>query len=448
MGLLSAGAKGGKKAVKGLLDQPIKPTQERMRDAGLMSFDDDAFHGSTYNIEDFSLAQTLNPEGHFGASHYFTSSADDASRHYAGMGPDLTSRIEQRMDELDSMLDGYEIDDLLESYPEMSKKEAEKIASGNSEVFDNFKRRVATKELAGDNLGSMYPVKLKTGKTYDLGTNDDTFMRYERDLPDRDDLADEIRDEIDRADYEDDDAFEDAIEELVDERYHDAMSYEDPQGELVDFISSLQRQADDYGFESDELIENIVMTAQDFDGITATKLDDIMRSTQWYADDDMGRLINNEVYRQAVEDAGFDSIKHKGDIFRGMEVDPDTIHTIVFDPKNIRSKYAQFDPTKQASSSILASRFLPTTGSGLLAMYALSPDDARAAQIAATDTRDVGSIQAARNPRLQRAAGLLGSIDTPIGSLFESTPNVLNRWAYGEEADAMDKLGMALELMP
>ena len=89
----------------------------------------------------------------------------------------------------------------------------------------------------------------------------------------------------------------------------------------------------------------------------------------------------------------------------------------------------------------------PVAGSGLLAL-GLTPDEARAAQIAATDTRDIGSIQAARNPRLQRAAGLLGSIDTPIGSLFESTPNVLNRWAYGEEADAMDKLGMALELMP
>ena len=327
-----------------------------------MGFVDDVFHGSTHNIDDFSKAGTLNPEGHFGAGHYFTSSADDASRHYAGLGPDLTNRIEQRMDAIDSELDGYEFDDLLNAFPQMTNKEAKSISSGNSEVFDNFKRRVATKELAGDNSGAVYPIKLRSNKTYDLGTKEDTFMKYERDLPDRDDLADEIRDELDINDYDDKSDFDDAVEDLVDERYYDAMSYEEPQGELADFMLSLSNQADEYGFDASDLMSNINEAAMDSDGLTALELDDIMRTTEWYADNDQGKLINSEVYRKAIEDSGFDTIKHKGNIFNGMDVEDDTVHTIVFNPSNIRSKYAQFNPDKSNSSNILASNPLATAG--------------------------------------------------------------------------------------
>lgn len=167
---------------------------------------------------------------------------------------------------------------------------------------------------------------------------------------------------------------------------------------------------------------------------------------QSFNDEGVSELINKTL--DQAKDDGFKGVKFLNlDDAVGHHNKPAT-HVAVFDESNIRSKFAKLDPSKAGEAGMMKSGFLPTTGSGLLAMYALSPDDARAAQIAATDTRDVGSIQAARNPRLQRAAGLLGSIDTPIGSLFESTPNVLNRWAYGEEADTMDKLGMALELMP
>ena len=325
----------------------------RKASAGLMGFVDNVFHGSTHNINDFSDAGTLNPEGHFGAAHYFTSSSDDASKHYAGLGPDLTSRIEQRMDAIDSDLDGYELDDLLNAFPQMTNKEAKSISSGNSEVFDDFKRRVATKELAGDNSGAVYPIKLRSNKTYDLGTKEDTFMKYERDLPDRDDLASEIRDELDINDYDNKSDFDDAVEDLVDERYYDAMNYEEPQGELADFMLSLSNQADEYGFDAADLMSNINEAAMDSDGLTALELDDIMRTTEWYADNDQGKLINNEVYRKAIEDSGFDTIKHRGNIFKGMEVDDDTVHTIVFNPSNIRSKYARFDPAKTGSSNLI-----------------------------------------------------------------------------------------------
>lgn len=375
-----------------------------------MGFVDDVFHGSTHNIDDFSKARTLNPEGHFGAGHYFTSNADDASEHYAGLGPDLTSRIEQRMDAIDSELDGYELDDLLNAFPQMTNKEAKSISSGNSEVFDDFKRRVATKELAGDNSGAVYPIKLRSNKTYDLGTKEDTFMKYERDLPDRDDLADEIRDELDINDYDDKSDFDDAVEDLVDERYYDAMNYEEPQGELADFMLSLSNQADEYGFDASDLMSNINEAAMDSDGLTALELDDIMRTTEWYADNDQGKLINNEVYRKAIEDSGFDTIKHKGNIFNGMDVEDDTVHTIVFDPSNIRSKYAKFDPAKSSSSNILASNPAATAGAGILGLAAM----------AGSDDADAGVLGKAKGllmdtpSRMARAKEQGFDVDTPV----------------------------------
>ena len=422
----------------GLLSAPL--AAGRKASAGLMGFVDDVFHGSTHNIDDFSKAGTLNPEGHFGAGHYFTSSADDASRHYAGLGPDLTNRIEQRMDAIDSELDGYEFDDLLNAFPQMTNKEAKSISSGNSEVFDDFKRRVATKELAGDNSGAVYPIKLRSNKTYDLRTKEDTFMKYERDLPDRDDLADEIRDELDINDYDDKSDFDDAVEDLVDERYYDAMNYEEPQGELADFMLSLSNQADEYGFDASDLMSNINEAAMDSDGLTALELDDIMRTTEWYADNDQGKLINNEVYRKAIEDSGFDTIKHKGNIFNGMDVEDDTVHTIVFDPSNIRSKYAKFDPAKSNSSNILASNPAATAGAGILGLGAAAQSndtyaDFSPSNLARLRSDDVGSIkelpqdysqqlanaianqfggnQASRNRRVQSLGGILDF--TPVG---------------------------------
>jgi len=287
-------------------------------------------------------------------------------------------------------------------------------------------------------------------------------------------LADEIRDEIDLEDYADEDEFESAVEELVDERYYDAMSYEEPQGELADFIYSIRRQSGDYDFDADELIGRIEEEALDGDGITASELDDIMRTSEWWADDDQGRLINNEVYRQAVEDAGFDSIKHKGDIFQGMETEAGTIHTIVFDPKNIRSKHAQFDPAKSESSDILASRIAPTAATGLLGLSALSqsdgayaapdmsafniaklaPDDVRAAEIAATDIRDVGSIQAPRSQGAATAANLANRYNRavqnagPIGLLAPEAPeSLIRKSAYGDKRGLMDYIGAALGML-
>jgi hypothetical protein len=59
-----------------------------------------AYHGTTHSFEAFNASLKGNVEGRFGAVNYFTTSESDAGDNYAGEGPDLTSRIERRAEQL------------------------------------------------------------------------------------------------------------------------------------------------------------------------------------------------------------------------------------------------------------------------------------------------------------------------------------------------------------
>ena len=65
------------------------------------------YHGTTHNIKKFADAgdPRLNPEADRGAAAYFSDSPEDVSENYAGIGPDLTSRIEERADQIDNEKD-------------------------------------------------------------------------------------------------------------------------------------------------------------------------------------------------------------------------------------------------------------------------------------------------------------------------------------------------------
>ena len=283
------------------------------------------YHGSTHDIRGMK-PNLLNPESHFGKGYYFTTSPADASKNYAGMGPDLTNRIQIRAEQIANDLD-VDYDD-----PRALKQ--------------------ATEELKGQSDGVIYPVITRSQKTFDISSDGDTFLDYK--LPDLDpeDYLDEADGDIDLA---------------RDLAFEDSFNYE-PEGDLVDFLNSLQRdpRIDETGRQN--LIEAILDEAQYDEGVSGRRLDEIIRETEFYAEDEItGQLVNNEVYREALERAGFDSVVHDGDIFKGMEVEPGTKHKIIFAPENIRSVNAEFDPEKTQSSNLLASPAPAAIGAGLLA---------------------------------------------------------------------------------
>jgi hypothetical protein len=59
----------------------------------------EAFHGTTHQFKKFDIDKA-NRESHLGAGVYLTSVVSDAEQNYAGMGPDLTNRVEHLADQM------------------------------------------------------------------------------------------------------------------------------------------------------------------------------------------------------------------------------------------------------------------------------------------------------------------------------------------------------------
>ena len=276
------------------------------------------FHGSTHNIEKFDNVDLSNYESHFGAKTYLTSSPDDASRHYASTeGPDLTNRITQR---------------------------AEQIAGENDWDYDDARAlKQATEEIAGENLGVVYPVYTKTENPFDISSDGNTFLNYEQPMRDPSEYLDEAEatTSFSRADFDTDDEWREHLLEGAEDLARDDSYNFEPEGQLADFLNALANdpRADDSKYA---VIDAIREEAYD-GGISGSRLDEIMRNTEWWSEGDTGEIMNNEVYRNALEQAGFDSIIHDADIFSGMDIEPGTKHQIVFRPENIYGKFSGGD---------------------------------------------------------------------------------------------------------
>jgi hypothetical protein len=84
-------------------------------------------------------------------------------------------------------------------------------------------------------------------------------------------------------------------------------------------------------------------------------------------------IENNDMegMSKALQEAGFD-----GFIMNDLAPIPSIgDHAVVFDPKNIRSVNAKFDPAKKDSANLLDSRLLPIPAAGLLGAYMLNKKD-------------------------------------------------------------------------
>jgi hypothetical protein len=296
-------AKGVKSALRGLEIGP----EIRMKRAEEQGYEP-IYHGSTYDIERIDL-NGMNPESHFGRGFYSTTSPRDASDHYAGEGPDLTNRLQRRAEQLEG--EGVSPDKAMNT---------------------------AREELKGGNEGVVYPLMGRTTKAFDISNDGDTFLRYEQPELNPEDYLDEADGDMDVA-YE-----------LAQEAAYDF----EPEGELVDFLKSLRSNSSLSQDDFATLQSSILEEAYD-GGISANRLDEIFRQAEIYPEDDAGNLISNDVFRQAIQDSGYDTIIHEADIFRGMDVDKGTKHKIFLDPTRVRSINAEFDPAKMDSADLLSS---------------------------------------------------------------------------------------------
>ena len=315
----------------------------RQMQKGLLSTP--AYHGTTHDIQEFTLERS-NPENYLGQAHYFTSSPIDASENYGGQGPDLTSRIERELDILAGLTDN--------ELKEIVSKEV-------ADQFDSDMQRV-------DRLGQvdLHQELLREAAKAKLTTHEGAVMDVQLQL--KNPLY------IDGSDKE--------------QRFKLDVVYDDD-GDIVDEkgnITELHQAIVDAGYEfdggdGDELARMFMAHSDDYfgdklydEGLTATDVNYILQNmdkSDLYTDD--GSFAGNEFIRQVYENLGHDSVVMDASKAFNMENIPEgTKHYIVFDKhaNQIRSRRAKFDPKKSDSRNILASTLPIGLGAGAAAYTA------------------------------------------------------------------------------
>ena len=269
------------------------------------------YHGTTGDFTQFDKARA-NTESDLGGGFYFTNTLRDVNANYAGEGPDLTSKIERRAEQIVQ----------------------EKDLDMNDTTMADA-RRVAKEQLGVESQGAVLPVYLSIQNPAQLGGEKETFLTYDSNY-----------------------------DEKTDE-------YGEPTGTLVDFLDALQQVS--YNYYNNEKVHEAIASVQerfmDDGGGKASEILDILREEEGilYLTDEKGDLVSHEAVREALERAGFDGVidhtvnekfGYKRQYGKGMEgVHEETVHYIAFHPEQIKSvnnrgTYSTTDPNILNQSSV------------------------------------------------------------------------------------------------
>lgn len=287
------------------------------------------YHGTTQDFSEFQREQA-NPESDMGAGFYFTNEPEDVGPNYAGEGPDLNSKIQT--------LAGRIADDPPD---DITEEEAE---NWDGDAAENYIR-----EKYLQHQGAVMPVYLSLQNPVVIHPyGDSTWLDYDEGYdPDEDEYSGE------------------------------------PSGKLAEFIDALRHNASymDDG-SADDVIEEIAMHGMDNGGISAFDLMTMLRDDEGFSmlmdyDQDFS-AVANEVFRQSLEDIGFDGVIDQSvDLKFGTQsgrrrpmkgMNPDTVHYIAFKPEQVKSatgnqgSFSRDDPdiTKASRGPLVVFRREPT----------------------------------------------------------------------------------------
>lgn len=261
-------------------------------------------HGTTSDFDTFDQSKA-NIESDLGGGFYFTNTEDDVGTNYAGLGPDLTAKVQ-----------------LL----------AERIASNTDREYDDPAVVKEAQEQFMQHEGMTMPVFVRFDNPVVLGGSNPTFLTYSS---------------------------------TYDEEYDD---YSEPEGTLVDVMDALEKVANRSEYDSAdarEAISAIYEKAMDYEGLSAEDFIKIASESEGlaYATDQNGVMANKEIIRLAFEMAGFDgfidqTVNEKfGDARRtgkSMEgVNADTTHFIAFESTQIKSSIGNNGQFSESDPNIL-----------------------------------------------------------------------------------------------
>lgn len=309
------------------------------------------FHGTTHDFSVFDATRG-NLEGQFGAINYFTSSEQDASDNYAGEGPDLTNRIEQRVEELQRDIDVHsftgDVDALLAEFEGITAEDAALIVAEGSEVdlVDETTGRIADtmarKELSGGEEQTM-ELFVKVENPFVIGENAEWIEFIDNEsvqtqaieqVADNEGLSvEEVNANLEE--------HEDAIDEA---RWEIEADTENP------LVAAIEAVASRNDVDASTLASEIYELGTE---ATPESIEQLLRGNDEFSyaeDPETGTLIHSQLIAEVIQELGFDSIilRNAEARFSNMNIEQDTAHVHVFDSNktNIKSVDNQgtFDP--------------------------------------------------------------------------------------------------------
>jgi len=295
-----------------------------------------AFHGTTHEFDAFDATKG-NFEGQFGAVNYFTSSESDASDNYAGEGPDLTNRIDQRAERLEYDIQEVIDDEGLDAAIKQFIPDADQFIEDASDIA----QVLAKAELSGgqDQTLELY---VKTEKPFIVGGEDQWLEFVDNDAI-QIDAIEQVAEENDVTVEEVNENFEEYEDQVDEKRWDIESEIEHP---LVEAIQAVAYRNDIDASELSSQIHDLGSEA------TSNAIESLMRESEstMYAESEEGDFIGSHLIGEIIQELGYDSIilKNAEDRFGNMNIESGTTHIHVFDSgkTNIKSveNVGTFDP--------------------------------------------------------------------------------------------------------
>lgn len=299
------------------------------------------YHATTHDFDTFSIDRA-NPENHYGKGFYLTDSVDDANLNYAGIGPDLEIRIEQRTERLADELMDLDAEEIAEIAKNLKIDDSLIDIAGieKSGASPELLREIARKELTTHG-GAVMPVFARLQNPVKVGTRDETIFKIDTEFDEAGDLISESGNGID----------------LYNSLNAMGRQYDIPQDTIQDLWARI----------SDDMINNEQISAGSVDKIIRNNLSDVYTPDGESAGP--GQFIA-DVFR----DMGFDGIKmDAGKYFgprevgiggrsKGMQGVEDATHYIVFEPTQIKSATGNIGTYSLTDPSIIRGAGVGATG--------------------------------------------------------------------------------------
>jgi hypothetical protein len=268
-----------------------------------------AYHGTTHNIQSFEALSHGNKEGHFGAINCFTSDFFDAQNNYAGEGMDMGVKIEKLADEI--MYDP----EFIELHGEENQEEAEEYARAS---------------LVGD-YKQVIEVFIKTNNPFIAGGGIKKFIEFidfedlERKTQEKFIENSGITKEVLLNNYE---KYEDELDELRWETYDEI---ENP------LIDAIEKVSNEWDLNPADVLATISEFA--YDSVSMDELEKTLRNNETisvHEDYNTNEYMQGHIISEIIRELGYDSIilMNPDERFKGMNIEPHSVHIHVFDEYN------------------------------------------------------------------------------------------------------------------